>query len=455
MGVNLLAIGLSGIEAAQAEIATTAANISNADNPNYAVESVPLSALAGPQGNSVGVEVGTAQAAQAPFLTADINQLSGVQAFNTALTQTTQAAQVYLEPGSGTDLGQSLQNLFNAFSNLSASPTDPAARQAVIAAAGQFASLAQQLSGNLNQTADTALTQLAPLVQQVNSLSQQVATLNAQITAAGSNGGSTAALVDQRNALVSQLAGLIGATGDASGNVAVAGVPLVSGTTPLTLSLTGTIGGPTVGVGLEVSLANGTVPVPSNSLGGTIGGLFTGASDILATRSAVDNFTASVATAINSQSALGYGLDGSTGNDLFLIPGGNGPIALNPAITVQNLPAASTAAGVPGDGSNASAIAALAGATGLDSSFPSSTPSQSYADIASNFGSQIANAQSGQQQAQASLDSLNTLAGSITGVSVNQQLTELIQYQQTLQAAGRAVQAASDSLSFLLTQLTY
>ena len=150
----------------------------------------------------------------------------------------------------------------------------------------------------------------------------------------------------------------------------------------------------------------------------------------------------------------GFGLDGSTNNQLFLIGlGGNG-ISFNPAITEQNLAASQTAAGVPGDGSNAAAIASLANATGLEAAFPTSTLSQAYTQIASDFGSAIQGAIATQSSAAGSVQSLNQLKSSITGVSLNEELTHLIQFQNALQAAGRAVQVANDTTTFLMTQLT-
>ena len=121
---------------------------------------------------------------------------------------------------------------------------------------------------------------------------------------------------------------------------------------------------------------------------------------------------------------------------------------------MQNLAASQTAAGVPGDGSNAAAIAALAKATGLDSSFPVATLGQAYGQIASDFGSAVQGAMNAHNYAAASLQSLGQLKGSMTGVSLNEELTHLIQFKNALEAAGRAVQAANDITTFLMTELS-
>ena len=46
------------------------------------------------------------------------------------------------------------------------------------------------------------------------------------------------------------------------------------------------------------------------------------------------------------------------------------------------------------------------------------------------------------------------MKSSITGVSLNDQLTQLLQYQNLLQASGRAVQAANDDITFLMQNVT-
>jgi len=450
MGINLMAVGLSGINAAEAELQATEANITNANNPNYSAESVQLAAEGGPNGAAIGVNVTGTERAQAPFVTGALNQAQSSQSYNSAYAQVTQLAQTYLAPSSGNDLLQSLQNMFNSFNNLSASPQDPSTRQAAITAAGNFATMSQQLSQQLKQASANELSTLPALVQQVNSDSQQIAQLNVQIQQTDAGGGNAGALLDQRDALVSDLANQIGATSDGNGNVAVAGVPLVSGNLALTLSITGS-GGST---GVQVAMPNGNLALSADQLGGTIGGSLSGANAISQLSTALNGFEVSAANAINAQHQSGFGLDGTTNNQLFLIgPGGNG-ISLNPAITEDNLAASQTAAGVPGDGSNAAAMAALANATGLDPSFPTSTLSQAYAQIASNFGSEVQGAVSAQTTAASSVQSLSQLKSSMTGVSLNDQLTQLIQYQNALQAAGRAVQVANDTTTFLITQLS-
>ena len=449
MPVSAVSIGLSGIYAAEAQITAIESNITNASNPNYSVESVDLRANAGFGGVGDGVQVlGTVRAA-APYLSTEINSTQSIDSYNQAFSGATTAAQQILAPSSGNDLSSTIQSLFNAFTNLSASPADPTARSAAISAIGQFAQVDQSISSNLASIATGQYSQVSSLVAQINQATSQVAQLNAQIIAVVANGQSGAALLDQRDGLVNQLAGLVGATGDSQGNVAVGGVPLVAGTSALTLT---TVGAGTF-LSLQDNLANGSLPVNASQIGGTLGGLLAGAASVGQLQAQVNGLASSLATALNTQAASGYGLDGSTGTALFTVSGSGGPIAVNPALTDQNLGASATASGLPGDGSNATSLAALANNPGLFTAFPNSTPVQAFSQLTSSFGTAVANANNSQQEAAASLQSLTQLKGSITGVSLNDQLSKLIEFQKVLEACGRAVQAANDITTFLIQNL--
>jgi len=410
VSVNLQAIGLSGIAAAEAAMAAVESNLTNASNPNYSSESVGFQTTVGANGGGNGVMVLQTVRAEAPMLSQQINGTQNTQSYDQSFAQVTTVAQQAVAPSSG-DLGSTLQNVFNAFTALSAAPQDATTRTTALNAIGQFAQTDQNLSSSLYSTALTQLSGVSPIVSQINAASTQIAQLNGEITATQAAGQSSAPLLDQRDAATNQLASLIGATSDANGNVSVGGVPLVSGTSALTLSTTGSGSA----IGLSVSLAKGTLPLSVSQIGGQLGGIMAGAQSTLNLQTQVNNFARTTATALNNVSSAGFGPDGSTGNALFTIPAADGPIAINPALTAQNLPAASTAAGVPGDGSNAVAMAALANNQNLFPSSPNSTPQQAFTQIQTDFGTLVQNATNGQTQAANNLQSLTQMKSAITG----------------------------------------
>jgi flagellar hook-associated protein 1 len=449
VSVNLSSIGLSGIAAAEAAMAVVESNISNASNTNYSAESLGFQTVAGPNGGGAGVSVLQATRAEAPMLTQQIDGTQAGQSYDQAFSQVTTTAEQIVAPSAG-GLGSTLQDVFNAFTALSAAPQDATTRMSAITALSRFAQTDQNASSSLYSTALSQLNSVSPLVSQINAASTQIAQVNGQIISAQSAGQSTAVLLDRRDGAINQLATLIGATSDGNGNVSVGGVPLVSGTSALQLSATGT----GTAIGLAVSLAKGSLPLNLSQVGGQLGGIMAGAQSTLNLQAQVDGYARTVATALNNQSTTGFGLDGSTGNALFTVPAAGGPISLNPALTTQNLPTASAASGVPGDGSNATAMAALANDQSLFPAYPTSTPQQTFTQIETNFGTLVQNASNGQTQAAATLQSLTQMKSAITGVSLNDQLTQLIQFQNLLQASGRAVQAANDDITFLMQNMT-
>ena len=316
MSVNLQAIGLSGIAAAENAMAAIESNLSNSSNPSYSVESVGFQTLSGPQGGT-GVEVMPTTRAEAPLLTQQIDGTQSSESYSQAFSQIATVAQQIIAPSSG-DLSSSLQDVFNSLTSLSANPQDPTTRMTVLSALTNFAQTDRSVSSGLYSTAVNQLNSVSPLITQINQASTQVAQLNGQIISAQASGQSAAPLLDSRDAAINQLASLIGATADANGNVTVGGVPLVSGTSALELSTTGT-GTATGPVGLA---GERQLPLNLSQIGGQLGGLWLARRD-LNLQSQVDNFACTLAIAFNNQSTRirpGW----TTNNALFTMPAAGG-----------------------------------------------------------------------------------------------------------------------------------
>ncbi len=450
---DVVGIGLTGIGAAQEQLAITSSNIANASNPNYSAESVEVAAIPGTDGGSAGVQVVGVQRATVPFVNPQINQEQSLQSYATAFSQITQTAETYLSPQSGPDLGQSVQDLLNQFLSLSGSPEDQSLREGVLTSAQELAQQSQSIDAGLADIAGNALAGLPAAVAQVNDYSAQLAKLNFEITQAssqGTSGGATAAaLMDQRDSVAQSLAGLVGAQMDSQGNVTLGGVPLVSGSQSFNLSVVTTAGGSS----LEVSLPFGTLTPPNATVGGQIGGILNAIDTVDNLRQQVDGYIDAVANAINAKQTSGYDLNGNPGSQLFNVPATAGPISVQSGFQPAQIAAASSAAGVPGDGSNAAAIGQVQSQAGVDPAYPNADPEQAWAQLTADFGLTVQTANTQQTQSQALLQSLEQLKTSVTGVSVNQELTNLLEYQNTLQAAGRAVSVGLNIVQYLIQNL--
>jgi flagellar hook-associated protein 1 FlgK len=163
----------------------------------------------------------------------------------------------------------------------------------------------------------------------------------------------------------------------------------------------------------------------------------------LTTNTSVASLTdASLAT---TAAANGFSISFSGGNltsgDTFQIsPNSNtaATIQVNPAITnPAQIAAATTAAGLPGDNSNALALANLQNQSLMENS--SSTFSQVYGQMVSMVGQNTSNAQTTSTAQHTVMQNATAAQQSISGVNLNDEAANLIQFQNAYQAAAKSV----------------
>jgi flagellar hook-associated protein 1 FlgK len=143
----------------------------------------------------------------------------------------------------------------------------------------------------------------------------------------------------------------------------------------------------------------------------------------------------------------GVGLDGSTGVPFF-----SGTNASNIAVSVSAAQiAAATTAGKPGDNTNALRIAAMSTDTTL-SPLAGASIDGAYSQLVTTIGSDSADAQRAVTNANVLVDSLSNRRESISGVSLDEEMTNLIRFQQGYAAAARALTTMDDAIELLITR---
>ena len=171
----------------------------------------------------------------------------------------------------------------------------------------------------------------------------------------------------------------------------------------------------------------------------------------------LDEMANQLVTAVNSQHNSGYGLDGTQNN--FFDPAGvtSATISLNGALTPDKIAAAgqdpTSFLSGPGDNENALALAQLKNASltfTVDGTSTASTVSSYYSALVSKVGVDTQNAENTTLQNQSFLKQLNTLRESNSGVSLDEELTNLIKYQRAFEASARMITAASDMLDTVM-----
>jgi flagellar hook-associated protein 1 FlgK len=365
-------------------------------------------------------------------------QLSSLQQIQPTFTTSTQ------------DIGTEMSALFASISSLSTDPTSSAERQGVLAA-GQNLAAAFNSTSNVLTTQQTALnTSVTDDVGQINQLTQQIAALNPQIAELQANGQDGGSLQDQQTQLVLKLSALtnvsVTQTPDGETLTTGNGTPLVVGSQSYALqTTTGSDGMQHV---LDHNGTDITASINSGDLGGTIQMRDQTIPGLL---SQLDTLANQFGTAFNAAQAKGFDQNGAAGTNFFNLPatvaGSAGSISL--ALTSPTQVAASSdgTAGSNGNLANLSAVQTnpLPGGN---------TPAGEYADLVYQVGSLTSNANAESTATAASLLQLNDQLSSVSGVSIDEETSNLITFQTAYEAAARVVSTLQGLFSTTLAMGT-
>ena len=460
MSINrLVEIGKSALFTTQQAISVAGHNIANVNTPGYSRQAVSL-AENRPENGSPG-QIGTgvhAESIRRSFdafveeqLLASRERLGEFTASNSALAR--------LEPlfgdANNRGIGAGLNEFFGALQDVATNPNDLSARTV-------FLSKATALAGRFNQAATDLTTaqgfldrQVGQTVTDVNRLTSQIANLNAKIAGAESSGQQANDLRDERGVALANLGELIEISSieDATGQLTVfAGRGHVLVDKEQTYQLVGVPDLSNNGL-LDVRYDAGAGPTTSLASviqSGRLKGLL-GVRDqtIPSLRASLDTLASEIVTQVNQQHRLGFGLDGSTNQDFFAPTGTTASTIAVSLANVRQIAASSTAAGVPGNSANA---LALAGLKNTDfASLGTVSFQEYYSTIAGNFGS-IAQGVDGNLRAQKVLhDQLTAQRASISGVSMDEELANLLQYQRSFEAASRMIVIADEMFQTILS----
>ena len=433
-----LSIAVQAMLADQGALAVTSNNIANVNTPGYTREVANLEEAPPSQFGNLsyggGVELSSIQSVRNNILQLRLNQETQNQGKLNTFTDGMNQIQTVFNEDAGTGLQSLLSNFFNSFQTLSSDPTNSGDRQAVIGAAQSLAAGFQQIAATLvqqQQNADQGVTQT---VQQINQLTAQIANLNQQISTTSGAGLNSNSFEDQRDQLINQLSGLIDVqTIPANGNTVTlttsGGAQLVVGNQSFNLQ---TATNPSTS--FQDIYAQGT-DITSTIQGGTLAGdIQLRDQEIPAIQNNLDTLAYNIETAVNTQNAAGYDLNGNPGGDIFQAPSGVSGAALNMTVSITdpNLIAAS-GDGTPGDNSNATALANLQSQNIVNGQNPISY----YSGIVSQVGNDAETASTQLTGENLLIQQLNDQINSVSGVSLNEEGANLIQYQNAYTAASR------------------
>ncbi len=327
---SMLSTGVSGLMAFQTALDTTSHNISNSATPGYSRQSVDLSAaqpnFTGGGYIGSGVNVTTVSRAYNDLIATQVrSSSSGKSQWDTYSSMADSVNNLFGD--SSTGLSTTLQNFFNAFQSVANSPQSSSERQVLLSQAQTLVDQMKAYGTRLNDLGTQVNSQLGTEATAISGLAQNIASLNAQITAATGRGGNPPNdMLDQRDTLIDQLSTHTNVStvkqSDGSVNVFIgSGQPLVVGAVAAKVVATADPYDPTRS-GLSFQSSSGTTDITSALSGGAVGGLLSVRAQVLdPASSALGQVAVTLSTLINQQQNAGMDLHGSLGANMFTVGG--------------------------------------------------------------------------------------------------------------------------------------
>jgi flagellar hook-associated protein 1 len=434
-----LNIALQSLLTEQGAIATTANNIANVNTPGYArqrpdiAETTPVEI-----GNltfGTGVELQRVVSLRDSVIDLRVNQETQQQGQLTAFLDSGQQIQQLFNEAAGTGLQTPLTAFFNSLSKLSTNPSDVNVRQGVLTAAQNLSSAFNQASKSLatvQRSVDLAVTQS---VSQINTLTTQIAKVNAQVSAAQNSGQNSGPFADQRQQLINQLSSLVDVSEIDAHNGGITlttstGAALVVGGQSFALT---TQTDPTTS--LQHVFSQGADITSRLTSGQLTGQIQIRDQEIPSILSSLDTLASGIATSVNTQNKAGFDLNGVAGGNLFVPPpaGNVGAAGVLSLATTDPTKIAASADGTAGDNTNANALLALQNQNIIGGQ----TPLNFYSGLVFKVGSDVSNATTEQQSSSLSLQQLQNLQGGVSGVSINEEAANLVRFQNAYQASAQ------------------
>lgn len=201
-----LRTALSGLTAAQAALQVTSDNIANASTPGYTRKTVDLESRR-VVGQGAGVQTGEISREVDEFIVSQLrSQRSAVGEYSVRDRFLQQIQSLFGSPENNRTIPNGINELMTAFEQLAVTPEFAGNAVEVVNAARQLGQLFNELAATTQDLRLDADAEIERLVGIVDDKLGSIAELNAQITRAATLGQTTAALEDERDRLLGDIA---------------------------------------------------------------------------------------------------------------------------------------------------------------------------------------------------------------------------------------------------------
>ncbi len=473
-------VAFKGLQAQRQALDVTGHNIANANTEGYSRQRVSFQATdpytvpnmtrpraAGQMGTGVTVE--EVQRLRDAFLDDQVRTESkALGEWETRRDILQEIEVIYNEP-SDSGLRTVLDLFWQSLQELSLSPESTAVRATVRQRAQGVVDTIRHTWRQLDDLQKNVDASLRAKVNEANVLAGQIAELNDQIIKARGAGDNPNDLKDRRGLLIDRLARLmdIGVYEEATGavRVLVNGIPLVEASRPFALEAMNNPANDDYaglywkGLGVVADVRSGEMRGLLDMRDRTLVDLKNKLSEL--TTTLVDKF--------NEVHRASYGLDGSTGINFFEPPAGGTPATISVSADIvtdlNKIAASSSLAGVPGDGGwydpgDPDNISKFKGALGLARlkhvrlmTGGTSTMDDYLRSLIGQLGVESQEAERMSKNQALLLDQLDLQRQRLSGVSLDEEMSNLIRFQQAYNAAARLVTVQEEMIATIIERM--
>jgi flagellar hook-associated protein 1 FlgK len=446
----------------QQAISVTSHNIANVNTPGYSRQelamstNVPSDSEIGPMGN--GVSPDAIERIYDRFINAQINNESQELGRWDAQKNAVESLEMIFNETYGYGLSEAMSEYWNAWQALTINPAGSAERQVLVTRAQILTSTFNKLDSDLTLSQQDLDLTIQGTITDINRLSAQLADLNQKIVASEIGTQNANDYRDRRDLVLKELSELIdlNAFEDANGNVSVlnaSGRPLVSGTASWQLSTElNVVSGLQDVVWLDTD--GNSVNINNDISGGKLKGWLE-ARDVLIPGflNRLDALAQTLVTEVNNLHQTGFDLNGIAGEVFFDGTGTAADIEVNAnivgdpgliAASFDPLPFPSA----PGDNRNAVEIAKLQHQ--LLMSGNTATFNDYYSSLVRDVGNEVLKSDSYYTHQSEMVAQLDNYRESISGVSLDEEMINLIKFQNAYAAAAKLVSTADEMMQTVL-----
>lgn len=432
----------------QRALDVTAHNIANAANPNYTRQRVNFVSEQPELQNGFvwGTGVKIEQLQRVRNTLADSQLRSAKPSYYENQSKSAMLGQIESIFDEPSDAGVSnlMSSFFNSWSQLAVSPNSTSLRTDVIQSGQRLAAKVGNIYSELDQMKSDILTEYKTKVSQLNNNLKNLHSLNSQIVESKAVGNSASDLEDQRDAIVDNITQLanINIQTDIKGsvNLSIGGVYAADSSNYVEFQVA------TKNGKLSIVAPDGTSPTSLNS--GELNALSTMFSEkIPAYLTSLDNVISKMMTEVNTLHSSAYTLGEipETGINFFESYLG-GELKINKDILDNPNMIAVSSDGSAGNGSSAISISEI----GTKKILNGTTLSEYYQSFIGGLGNDKITADQTAASNDSVLQQLETQKASYSGVSIDEEMTNVIRFQRSYDASAKLIKVADEMLQTII-----